>query len=110
MITILYYSVRSGGDGSAYPVLMESSELCEFDQAHLEEGWGEDCSGFFTIESDGPIKIKDEILTIDDCIDELNEDLEYNEDIDDINTAKKNIKKLEELKLKQLKPHDTLYN
>lgn len=36
----IFYSVQNGGDGSAYPKLMESKELAEFDQEYMDEGWG----------------------------------------------------------------------
>lgn len=57
----LYYSVQNGGDGSAYPRLMESKELAEFDQEHMDEGWGESCTGSITLESDTDIKCLDEV-------------------------------------------------
>jgi hypothetical protein len=57
MKTNVWYSVRNGGDGSAYPQFMESRELCEIDQRFMDEGWGEDCSGCVVIESDSPIKV-----------------------------------------------------
>ena len=53
----IYYSVRNGGDGSAYPTFMESKELAEWDQDHLYEGWGESCTGSLTIQSDSPITV-----------------------------------------------------
>lgn len=59
----LHYSVRNGGDGSAYPRFMESEELAEFDQENMTEGWGESCTGSINLESDSPIIIKDEITT-----------------------------------------------
>jgi hypothetical protein len=59
----LYYSVRNGGDGSAYPRLMESAELASYDQESDPEGWGEDCSGYFIVESDSPIRIVSEVTT-----------------------------------------------
>jgi hypothetical protein len=40
----VYYSIRNGGDGSANIILMESEELVDFDQEHIEE-WGEPCCG-----------------------------------------------------------------
>ena len=60
----LFYSVRNGGDGSAYPRLMESAELASYDQESDEEGWGEDCSGSFIVESDSPINVVSPITTI----------------------------------------------
>lgn len=70
----LYYSVHNGGDGSAYPHLMESAELATWDQDSMPEGWGEDCSGSFTVESDSPIRIVDEVTTaISMLIDKLDD-------------------------------------
>ena len=77
MITKIWYSVENCGDGSAYPRLMESEELAEFHQANMNEGWGESCTGWITIEHDTPITVKDKITTIDDMLKELEEDLEY---------------------------------
>lgn len=59
----LYYSVQNGGDGSAYPNLMESAELCEWDQRNMDEGWGESCTGRFEVESDSPITILSTVTT-----------------------------------------------
>ena len=76
MITKLYYSIRNNGDGSASVIFMESKKLAELDQAYVEEGWGEDCSSYIAIESVEPIKV-DEVITIDDMIKEVKEDMEY---------------------------------
>lgn len=57
----LYYSVQNGGDGSAYPKLMSSQELADYDQENMDEGWGENCTGTFNLESDSPIICKDKI-------------------------------------------------
>lgn len=59
----LYQSIRSGGDGSANAILMESQELCDWDQDHLDEGWGESCTNTIRLESDSPIKLLDEVVT-----------------------------------------------
>ncbi len=48
----IFYSVQNGGDGSAYPQFMESKELAEWDQDHMDEGWGESCDGSLVVESD----------------------------------------------------------
>lgn len=56
----VYYSVQSGGDGSAYPRFSLSDELVEIDQeieSEFREGWGEPCTGFIELESDSDIKI-----------------------------------------------------
>ncbi len=75
MITKIWYSVQNGGDGSAYPVWMESEALARWDQDNMDEGWGEDCSGWITVESDGPIKVKDTIETVAGMLAELEEEL-----------------------------------
>ena len=80
MITKIWYSVQNGGDGSAYPKWMESEELCLIDQDYMYEGWGEPCIGCITIESNGPIKILEEIETIDDVIAQTKDDMEYSEE------------------------------
>ena len=59
MKTTIYYSVQNGGDGSAYPMFVETKELARWDQDHMDEGWGECCSGELVIESDGPITVND---------------------------------------------------
>lgn len=59
----LHYSVRNGGDGSAYPTFMSSAELAEYDQTNMDEGWGESCTGSITVESDSPIIVKNDIET-----------------------------------------------
>lgn len=59
----LYQSIRSGGDGSASAVLMESQELAEWDQEHQDEGWGEECIETIRLQSDSPIEIIDEVET-----------------------------------------------
>ncbi len=47
---IIHYSVQNGGDGSAYPAFMSSAKLAEWDQDHMDEGWGESCDGTLEIE------------------------------------------------------------
>lgn len=59
----VFYSVQNGGDGSAYPTLMESEQLVNFDQDHMSEGWGEPCTGSFEFESESPIKCLSEVKT-----------------------------------------------
>jgi len=72
----ILYSVHSGGDGSAYPVPMESEELCKIDQEFMED-WGEPCWGWFTVESDSPIKLLDKVTTAKAMLKETKEELEY---------------------------------
>lgn len=59
----LYQTIRSGGDGSANATLMESQELADWDQDHLDEGWGESCTESISLESDSPIIVLDEIVS-----------------------------------------------
>jgi hypothetical protein len=42
----VYYSPHNGGDGSVYLKWFLTAEAAEYDQDNLDEGWGEDCSGF----------------------------------------------------------------
>jgi hypothetical protein len=75
MKTTIHYSVQNHGDGSAYPHWFESESLADIDQEYLDEGWGESCTGSITIEHDGPIKIVDPIVTVDEVIAEVEEEL-----------------------------------
>jgi hypothetical protein len=59
----LFYSVRNGGDGSAYPTFMSSQALADYDQDNMDEGWGESCTGSITLKSESPITVEDEIET-----------------------------------------------
>lgn len=77
MKTRFYYSVINGGDGSAYPIFMESKELAEFDQDHQIDGWAENCSGFVEIEHDSPIKLCGVVITIEEYIKDTQESMEY---------------------------------
>jgi hypothetical protein len=96
MKTKLFYSVQNCGDGSAYPRLFECEELCKIDQKYMgEDGWGEECIGYFTIEHEGPIKILDHVRTIDEIIKETKDDLE--EDWRSNYSKQELRKKLEEL-------------
>ena len=49
---IIYYSVDNCGDGSAYPRLFTTEKLAEWHQNHLDEGWGESCTGEIVVEGD----------------------------------------------------------
>ena len=102
MQTKIFYSIQNGGDGSAYPHWFESKELAELDQEYLDEGWGESCTGSITIEHDGPIKIVDEIATVDGVIAEVEEELaeEYHSAFY-IKHLREKLEALKELKEKQ---------
>lgn len=67
----LYYSVQNGGDGSAYPRLFESLKLADWDQEHMYEGWGENCTGSFELESESPITCLDKIKTKEEVLADL---------------------------------------
>lgn len=41
----VYYSIRSGGDGSAYLAYFLTEQEAYNDQDSLDEGWGELCLG-----------------------------------------------------------------
>ena len=75
-----WYSVRNGGDGSAYPTFFESEELAELDQEYLDEGWGESCTGYLEVEVDCIVNansIRAEVYTAEDVRDELLTELKY---------------------------------
>lgn len=73
----IWYSTQNGGDGSAYPRLVECKELGTLMQENDDEGWAEDCSGSIEIECEGPFKIIDSVWTVDNEIKEQEENLEY---------------------------------
>lgn len=73
--TTLSYSIQNGGDGSAYPRFMESMELCEFDQEYMYEGWGESCTGEITITSGSPINHDQAVVSVEEYLLELWEDV-----------------------------------
>ncbi len=51
----VWYSVQNGGDGSAYPMFLSSQRLAEWDQSHMDEGWGESCTGSLIVEAEGEV-------------------------------------------------------
>ena len=74
MKTEIWYSVVNCGDGSAYPTFYESRELAEIHQKYFcGDGWGEECTGTITIESNGDIKSKD-IQTVSGLLKEAEDD------------------------------------
>lgn len=75
----IWMSIQNGGDGSAYPLLVESRELAELDQSHMDEGWGEECISSITVESESPITINDYITTAQMMLDEINDDYDEND-------------------------------
>lgn len=46
----IYYSVENCGDGSARPRLYDTEKLAKWHQNHLNEGWGEPCTGTIDIQ------------------------------------------------------------
>ncbi|MHA1949321.1 MAG: hypothetical protein ACW99G_04935 [Candidatus Thorarchaeota archaeon] len=74
----IWYSVHNGGDGSAYPVFMESEAQVKIDQRNQDEGWGEPCYGKIVVDSDSDITVVNHVITIDEQLkyleDELNSD------------------------------------
>jgi len=49
----LYYSLESFGDGSAGAIFFDTKGLAEWHQEHLEEGWGEPCTGEIVVNGNG---------------------------------------------------------
>ncbi len=54
----IYYSVQNDGDGSAHPEFMSSRVLAEWDQDHMDEGWGDESWGKLDLVSDSPITVE----------------------------------------------------
>jgi len=74
----IHYSVDNCGDGSAYPIFCESKLVAEVHQDILVngyEGWGEQCIGSITVETEDPgtIQISSTVMTKENLVDELNE-------------------------------------
>ena len=103
MITKIWYSISNNGDGSASVIPMESEELCELHQRLLmDEGWAEDCHSYIAIESENPIIIKEAVTTIDDCIEEIKEELKWCErDEEEKKLLNRKLEALNKLKEKQ---------
>ena len=103
MITKIWYSVQNCGDGSAYPKLMESEELCEIDQRFMYEGWGESCVGCIEVKSKEPIVVT-KIITLDNVIKETEKELteswvkDYPEEIEKYKEKLSALKKLKKIK------------
>lgn len=89
----VWMSMQNCGDGSTYPLFVESKELAVLDQEHMDEGWGETCVDSITIESESPITIKDEITTAQMMLDEINDDY----DVDDKYRPNEKVAALEKL-------------
>jgi len=91
----IYYSIQNCGDGSAYPKFFHSDKLAELDQKYMIEGWGEPCTGSLTIKSQSTIEFEDEVLTKEDVIKELEEEIEEIKDYsdeDDLNRLQEHLK------------------
>ena len=73
----IFYSIQNGGDGSAYPMFMESMELAELDQEHIIEGWGEPCTGSITMESDSEITVTKDVNTAEDVKKKLENEMKW---------------------------------
>jgi hypothetical protein len=71
----IYYSIQNYGDGSAGPSWFDTEELAELDQELMDEGWGEPCTGWLTVESDSPINVLDEIMTLDKMVEETEREI-----------------------------------
>ncbi len=94
---MLWYSVSNGQDGSAYPIIVESQELAELIQMYEELEWGESCTGNLRFESDSPITFTQDmcgrgILTVEEKIDEVKEELEWFEKDGEDSDAEENYK------------------
>ena len=73
----IYYSVNNGGDGSAYPVFFLNQRCADIHQDLLNEfcdGWGEDCTGEISFDTEGPVIFDKHVMTTADYIKELEDD------------------------------------
>ena len=100
MKTKVYYSIGNGGDGSVFVTWFESEELAKLDQEFMDEGWAEDCSGWITIEHEGPIKILDTVETVDSMIKDTKENIKEGYDEVYVKGMKKKLGVLMKLKNK----------
>ena len=73
----IYYSIQNDGAGAAYPRWFESEELARWDQDHMDEGWGESCDGYIEVQSDTKITVIDKLTTIEDLLEEREEDFQW---------------------------------
>jgi hypothetical protein len=78
MKTRIHYIMQNNGDGSVSLELVESKELAEIIENHMDEGWGEPSYGYIDISHDTPINIMEEITTLDSLIKETEEELTEN--------------------------------
>ncbi len=60
----IYYSIQNNGNGSASSKFMDSRELAEWDQDHLDEGWGDESWGELDMVSATPITVEKVMSTI----------------------------------------------
>lgn len=51
----LYYAISDNGDGSVSAIWFETQELAEWYENNEDEGWGEPCASYITVESDSEI-------------------------------------------------------
>lgn len=71
----IWYSVHNGGDGSAYPVLMESERQVQIDQQNQDEGWGEPCYGSIVVTSATAMSVTSHVITIAEQLKEMEDEL-----------------------------------
>ena len=75
----IYYSVQNGGDGSAYPMFLTTSKLADWDQEHMDEGWGEPCTGKLSVRHGG---FAEDRIVCPDAMDAVSYWLQRTEDED----------------------------
>lgn len=79
----LFYSVVNNGDGSASVMFFLSKKLADIHQEfkNLDCGWGEHCVGTILLESDSEITVRNKIITKEELLKNITEELEYCEEI-----------------------------
>lgn len=80
----IWYNVRDGGDGSAYPKFFTSEALAELDDEFMVEfydgGWGEMCVGYIEVTTPGDYIVCDEATTPEEYVKEVIEFLGCDQD------------------------------
>jgi len=75
--TKIWYNIRNNGDGSAQVLLFQSKQLAELDQKYADESFCESL-GCVELESKDKVDIIcPQIITKENCIDEVKENMEY---------------------------------
>lgn len=59
--TLFYYNIQNNGDGSVSIRWYDSQELAEWDEEHMDEGWGEPCNGSISVAHNGNVRLLENV-------------------------------------------------